>query len=111
MYLKILEILFIISGCLLVLLLSLRNFISSKIKDNLKVSAFISFIAGILLFYVILAILLAIFEKVGVYKVIMAFFGVSPFIIGKLVTYKRVKIFSIIQILLAAISVICVYLF
>lgn len=111
MYLKILEILFIISGILLVIFLSLRTYISSKIKDNLKISSFVTFIATILLIYIILAILLAIFEKNGIYKAIMAFFAVSPFLIGKLVTYEKVKLFSIIQILLAAISVICVYLF
>ena len=111
MYLKILEILFVISGILLVLLLSLREFISSKIKDNLKVSAFVSFIAGILLIYIVLAILLAIFGKGGIYKFLMAFFGVSPFIIGRFASYEKIKIYSFIQILLAGISVICVYLF
>lgn len=111
MYIKIMEILFVISGILLVSFLSLREFISSKIKDNLKISAFISFIASLLLIYIILAILLAIFGKGGIYKTLMAFFGVSPFIIGRLASYEKIKIYSFIQILLAGISVICVYLF
>ena len=111
MFLKILEILFIIIGIMLVILLSFREFISSKIKDNSKVSAFISFIAGVLLLYIILAILLAIFAPNGAYKALMAFFGVSPFIIGYFANYEKIKIFSFIQILLAGISVICVYLF
>ena len=111
MYLKILEILFIIAGILLGVLLSLRTFISSKLKDNLKISSFISFIGGILLFYIILAVLLAIFESNGIYRAMMAFFAVSPFLIGKLATYEKIKIYSIIQIVLVIISVICVYLF
>ncbi len=111
MHIKIFEILFIISGILLVILLSSREFIALKIKDNLKVSAFVSFIAGILLIYIILAILLAILGEGGFYKVLMAFFGVSPFIIGRLASYEKVKFYSFIQILLAGISVICVYLF
>ena len=111
MYLKIMEILFIFAGILLVVLLSLREYISSKIKDNLKISAFVSFIAGVLLIYIVLAILLAIFGKGGMYKVLMAFFGVSPFIIGRFANYEKLKVFSFIQILLAGISVICVYLF
>lgn len=111
MYLKILEILFVIAGISLFMLLSLRGYISSKIKDNLKISAFVSFIAGVLLAYIVLAILLAIFGKGGIYKVLMAFFAVSPFIIGRFANYEKVKIYSFIQILLAGISVICVYLF
>ena len=98
MYLKIMETLFVVSGVMLVILLSLREFISSKIKDNLKISVFVSCIAGVLLMYIVLAILLAIFGKGGIYKVLMAFFGVSPFIIGRLATYEKIKIyFGIIE--------------
>lgn len=111
MYLRIFEILFIISGILFVSLLILKNFISSKIKDNLKISSFISFIAGILLLYIILAIILVFLENKIIYKIIMAIFALSPFIIGKLATFEKIKIYSFIQIIIAVISIICVYLF
>ena len=111
MYINFFKIFFMIIGLILVILLSMRSFISSKIEDNLKVSVFVTVIAGFLLLYIILAIILTFILPENWYKIIMLFFAVSPFIIGKLASYEKIKIFSIIQILLAAISVICVYLF
>ena len=111
MYLEILKTLFIITGIFLVVLLSLRKYISAKINDNLKVSAFISVIAGFLLLYVILAVLLAIIVPNIILKIFMVFFAASPFIIGRLATYEKIKIYGFIQIFVAAAGVLCVYLF
>lgn len=84
---------FIIIGFILILLLSMRSFISSKINDNLKVSAFISVIAAFLLLYIILAIILTVIIPNNLYKGIILLFGISPFIIGKLATYEKIKLF------------------
>ena len=109
MYLIVIKSLFIFFGLLLAALLVFREKIVSKIGDNLKISVFISLIAAIMLAYVIVAVLF-LFAPIGFYaKLLMLFFAASPFIVGKFVTYEKVKTFTILQILLAIVSTVCVY--
>lgn len=111
MYIELFKTIFIIISIIFVLLLSLRNYISYKIKDNQKISAFISLIAGFLLLYVIFAIILSVLLPDIFKKLLMIFFGFSPFLIGYFATYEKVRFFGFLQIILAVISIICVYLF
>ena len=109
MYLIIIKSLFIFFGLLLASLLIFREKIISKIKDNLKVSAFVSSIAGCILAYVVIAVLF-LFAPIAFWtKILMLFFAATPFIIGKFAIYEKVKFFTILQILLAIISIVCVY--
>ena len=97
MYLGIMKSLFIFAGCLLTLLLIIREFGITKKISPMKASDYVSLIAGIMFVYVVCAFLIAIFFP-GIHKKItMILFGLMPFIIGKLVTYKKVHFYSIIQ--------------
>lgn len=105
MYLKIFEITFLIISFVLTLLLILREFGITKNMDGMKASDFISTIVGFMLAYVINAFVLVVFLPEISSKLIMGGFGISPFVIGKLVTYQKVKFYSIIQILSVIISI------
>ena len=109
MYLIVIKSLFIFFGLLLAALLIFREKIVSKIGDNLKISGFVSSIAACMLAYVLIALLFLFAPIVFYTKLLMLFFAASPFIIGKFVTYEKVKTFTILQILLAIVSTICVY--
>lgn len=106
MCLKIFEILFLLTAIILTILLIIREFGITKKLSPMRASDFVSSIAGFLFAYIIFAILLSILISGWVNKCVMIFFAISPFIIGKLVTYQKVKIYSIIQILCVILSIV-----
>ena len=110
MHLKILETFFIIIASALTILLLLRFFGVTKKLSPMKASDFVSSIAGLLYTYVVFAFLVSIFVGGWVNKAVMLLFAASPFIIGKLVTYEKEKIYSIIQILCVILSLVYVVL-
>ena len=107
MYLKIL---FIIIGFILFLMLSFYKLYLCKKPRTEKVSVFVSGLGAIFLLYIVIAVLLAIFIPGIINKSVLLFFGISPFIIGKLATYEKEKIYSLIQILFVAVSVIYTFI-
>ena len=109
MHIIVIKSLFIFLAITFALLLIFREKIAKKIGDNLKISAFVSVIAGILLAYVITAASFLFVSENILGKIIMVFFALSPFIIGYFSTYEKVKIFTTLQIILAIMSAICVY--
>ena len=110
MLIKILPYLIILTSILYTISVILHKLYISKQKDNLKASSFVAFIAGMLFLYIILCIALAIFSPVITKKIILLLFAISPFIIGKLATYEKEKLYSIIQIVIMLISS-CVVIF
>lgn len=106
MHLKILEIIFGLSSFTLILLMLFREMGITKRLSPMRASDYISSMAIFLLAYVVFAFLLAIFTPSGLNKIIFALFGISPFIIGKLVTYYTVKRYSILQILCVILSLV-----
>ena len=88
----------------LTVLLVLRELGITKKLSPMRASEYVSVIAGFMIAYIITAIIIVF--KIGdlTDKAIMLFFAISPFVIGKLVTYEKVKIYSIIQILCVILS-------
>ena len=103
MYLGVLKLLFGASGILFVILFSIRAF--GEFKDLGKLSAFVSCIAMFLLLYIMFAVCLALIVPNLINKLIIILFALSPFVIGKIVTYKKLKLYSIIQILCVILSI------
>ena len=101
MYLKII---FGLTAFVLTILLVLREFGITKKLSPMKASDYVSTIAGFLFVYVITAIIIVFKEGGLTDKAVMLFFAISPFVIGRLVTYEKVKIYSIIQILCVILS-------
>lgn len=110
MYLKILEILFGSLAFGLIVLMILRELGITKKLSPMRASDYVSSMAGLLFAYIIFAFALAAFVPGGINKIILALFGISPFIIGKLVTYKKVKMYSFIQIVCVILSLVYVYI-
>ena len=65
---------------------------------------------GLFVIYIISALILAIFIPGIINKAAIVFFGLSPFIIGRLATYEKEKIYSLIQIIFVIISVIYTFI-
>ena len=103
MYLNLLKILFAISGILFVILFSIRAF--GKFKDLGKLSPFVSSIAIFLLLNELFAIILVCVVPGMINKLVIILFALSPFLIGKIVTYKKLRFYSIIQILCVILSI------
>lgn len=106
----IVEMTFIASCLIFSVLIILHKAVVSKLKDNIKISHFVAVIAFFLALYVILALLMVFLLKSLLYKAIMLVFALSPFIIGKLATYKKEKLYSFIQVLTVLLSAIVVIL-
>ena len=105
MYLKILEITFIILGVLSGINFTLLHFgIADKMKP-MKASDYMSFVTIILLMYVINAIILM-FLLNGMDKLYILLFAFAPFLIGKLTEYNTLKRFAVIQIVIIFCSII-----
>ena len=111
MLLKIVEGIFIISAVLFGFSLIINKVYVVKLKDNLKKSDYVAGIAILLAMYVILSLVLGILIPSVYKKSVMLLFALSPFIIGKLATYEKEKIYTAIQILSVFISVLFVILF
>ena len=105
MLLTILKYIFYAVSFLLVLIFSLRIIFDKNFKTNNKLSPIVASIGVLFILYIVFAIGIVIFMPNIFEKIIMLLFGVSPFIIGKIVTYKKLKFYSIIQILCVILSV------
>lgn len=88
----------VIAVILAVQLLTLCFGVTDKMKPMIS-SHYISSIAGVMFAYIINAFLLAVLVYDVYSKILMAAFGIVPFIIGGVVNYKKLKFYSIIQIL------------
>ena len=95
MCLRILQYLFIFAGSLLAFLIAVQVFYISKFKSDYA-EHFVPFLTSILLLYIILAFVLVALLHGNLNKLVMLFFAMTPFIIGKLVTYKKVGLYSFI---------------
>jgi hypothetical protein len=100
-----LKILFLIFSILLVLFMFVYKKFVCKLKRTSKTSVFVSFLAGILLFYILTTILYAITTKGILNKVILMLLAFSPFIIGKFATYEKEKLYSYLQILIVTFGI------
>lgn len=105
MYLIIGKYAFAIISLMLFITLSLRVFVPNIFENNNKLSPIIAFMAGLVLLYVFLGLILTMLIPIIKYKLIMFLFTLSPFIIGKLVTYKKLKLYSIIQLFCVILSI------
>ena len=110
MLLEIIKILFIISAIMFSFLIVIHKQYTLKVKDNVKISNFVAIIAFSLVAYIVGAFLIAILSGSIKYKILMILFAISPFVIGKFSTYRRIKIFSLIQIIVMLIGATVVYL-
>lgn len=104
MLLDIFTVLFGICSCILTIQLLMAFFKIHERMSTMNSSRFISSIAGSFFLYVINAIALVILLPQPASKLVMAFFCITPFIIGVFATYERLKLYSIIQILCVIIS-------
>lgn len=104
MCLKIFELIFVFISLSLAFLLIAREIGITKHMSPMHASDYISSIAALLLGYIIISFIIAVFAQGIFNKIIFLFFCASPFIVGKFVTYKRLKIFSVLQILCVIIS-------
>ena len=102
--------LFILIASLLSILLSIRTFHTDMFMKNNKLSPLMALLGGLFLLYVFAGVLLAIFLPTIKNSLVIIFFALSPFIIGKLVSYKTLKTYSIIQILCVIFSLVFVML-
>ncbi len=107
--LKTLICLFSFSGLLFVLTIIIHKLFISKQKDMMKASNFIACMASFMAIYVLSGIILTFAEPKLTHKLIILLFALSPFIIGKLATYEKEKIYSFIQILCVLISILFVF--
>ena len=99
------KILFCVIAFLMTVLFSLRVFVK---KDFVKQSGFVALIGGTFIVYVLCGLGISVFLPGLIKKIIMIIFAISPFIIGKLVSYEKLKFYSIIQILCVILSVVYV---
>jgi len=105
-----LKLLFLTSTILFAVLIFFHKNFVEKIKDNVKKSNFVAFIAFSLVAYIVCAMLLAIISGGIKYKILMMFFAIFPFIIGRMATYQKIKLYTMSQILIMLISAIFVCL-
>ena len=105
MHLIAFKVLFCIIGALFSILLTCRIIFNSKFQNNNKLSPLIAFMGGLLLFYSLIGIILAAVYPNILKKIILFIFAISPFLIGKLVCYKKLTFYSIIQILCVILSI------
>ena len=108
MILNTVNIIFEIICVLIVLLLIVRTFFPDLFKNSNVNSPVMALLGGLFIFYVILCAILSVITFGFVNKIIFILFGISPFIIGKLVSYQKLKIYSIIQVLCVILSLVFV---
>ena len=101
-----LENIFIALSSILALLLIIYKVFVCKIKQNPKISVYVSIITGVLFLYILFALMLSVTSVGIVNRVIILLLGLSPFIIGKLATYKKENLFSWIQIFVIILGVV-----
>jgi hypothetical protein len=98
-----------IFGFLFALSIILFKLFVSHQKDMMIKSHFIAGMAMSMGIYILSGIILAFFVPDIAKKLIILLFALSPFIIGKLATYKLEKIYSFIQVFCVLISVVFVF--
>ena len=106
MFLSFLLGLFIFVSLVFTILLILREFGITRKLSPMKASDYVSGIAIFLILYVISTFLLVVYHQNLQFRITMALFGIIPFAIGKAVNFKRVKTYSIIQILCVILSMV-----
>ncbi len=104
---NIFEIFFIISAIILAISLFIANILFSRNCRNI-LSKCTPIIAIFLIVYFLSCLSMIIIIPQITHKFIMVLFAASPFIIGKFVTYKKLKYYSIIQILCVILSIVFV---
>ena len=90
---------------------ALIYYVLKNLKHNMKISDYIAFLAICLALYIISAIFAVFFIHPLKYKLVMAFFAILPFIVGKLATYKYEWLFTLIQIISVCLSILFVLLY
>ena len=110
MLIEIIKLIFIASAILFSILIIMHKKITLKLKDNVKTSNFVAIIAFSLFAYIISALLIMFFISGLKYKILMLFFALCPFIIGKIATYQKIKLYSMFQLAIMIISavIICI---
>lgn len=103
-----LKILFALSSVLYILFLVFLKFYFSKKKSNVDISNYIALMAVFLAVYVLSGLILVVFLKGILYKSIILLFAMTPFIIGKIATYEKEKLYTLTQFILMFISIIFV---
>lgn len=110
MLLKVLEIIFIVIAGLFGLALIINKTYIVNLKDNLKKSDYVAYIAMLLAIYVVSAIAVGLLIPNIYKKFVMILFGLSPFIIGRLATYEKEKFYTAIQFICVILSSVFVIL-
>ncbi|GEM_PF-1495737 len=110
MCLVILKICFALFGILLALNIALCEFGFTKKMSGMRASDFLSYVAVTMFGYILAALVLVFFVHGGINKVLIALFGISPFIIGKVVTYHKLRFYSIIQIAIITLSAVYIFI-
>ena len=96
------KLIFLIASLLLFLFLFVYKVYICKLKRTPKISAFVSAIGGVLLFYILSSFVYGIFVVGIVNKIILFLLTLSPFVIGKFATYEKERLYSCIQIFVVA---------
>ena len=106
----IIKILFAISAVIFSFLLILHKSYTKKVKDNMKISNYVALIAFSLSIYILCGIIAVIMLQGLKFKFIMFIIALCPFIIGRFATFQKIKLYSIIQILIMLSGVAVIYL-
>ena len=96
MCIKFFEVFFIVLSSVFIIQMSLLNFCVIQNMNPMKVSHFVSFSVGTILFYVIDSLILAGMSN-GMSKIIMFLLAFCPFVIGKIAKYQIYKKIALIQ--------------
>ncbi len=102
---------FITFGLLYIILVILHKLYFSKLKDNVKISNYVAIIAFMLAFYILSGLALTCLIKGIFHKLIILFFSLSPFIVGRFATYKKEKLYTILQFILIVLSIAFIILY
>ena len=111
MLLRIFEYIFITSGILFSILLIIHKTYISKLNNNMIKSDYVAGLVVLLSIYVLTAVITGIIVPVWYKKALMLFFAILPFIIGRIATYEKEKIYTGIQIISIVISTVFVLIF
>ena len=104
MCLKVVSVLFVLAAFVLALQLISVYFGITKKMSPMKASDYVSSIAGVLLAYILFALILAIVTPSVYNKVLLIGFSGMPFIIGWIVRYNSLNFYSLLQILCVIMS-------
>ncbi len=104
MYLSLLKLLLFITGILFIVLFSVRVFY--KFKSAQILSIFVTIVAIMLFLYILSCFAMSVFCPNYFNKFMMLMFGLSPFIIGRLAVYEKLKKYSAIQVLCVILSLV-----